>query len=104
MTGAQFGKRWRQAVPVLRRLMMWCLAREQELQHEASGGMDTVMVDERGALLVDMLVSIHDERSSEPINVAVVYGASHIPGVAAALLTRLGYRARSAEWLTVYDF
>jgi hypothetical protein len=131
MTGAQFEKRWRQAVPVAQQLMVWCLAplfavamllagnrrmlsrylalddlptREQELQSEGFGDLDKVIVDERDALLLDALLSIHKEHSSEPISVGVVYGAGHMPGVAAALLSRLGYRARSAEWLTVFDF
>jgi hypothetical protein len=131
MTGAQFEKRWRQVVPVAHRLMVWCLVppfamamllagsrrmlsrylalddlptREQERQREGSGDMDKILVDERDELLLDALVSIHNERSSEPISVGVVYGAGHIPGVAAALLARLGYRARSAEWLTVFGF
>ncbi len=131
MTGAQFGGRWRQAVPLLHRLVMWCVAplfaagmmlvgtrrmlgrylavddlptREQELQREAFEDMDTVVVDERDALLVDALVSIHSQRSAEAVSVGVVYGAAHMPAVAAGLLARLGYRARSAEWLTVFGY
>jgi hypothetical protein len=34
----------------------------------------------------------------------VVYGAGHVPAVVRALLARYGYRPRSAEWLTVFDF
>ena len=62
------------------------------------------MVDERDALLAAALVSVHGEHSSEAISVGVVYGAGHMPGAAAVLLAQCGYRARSAEWLTVFGF
>jgi pheromone shutdown protein TraB len=131
MTGAQFGKRWRQAVPVTHRLLVWCvvpfyaagmllfgtrrllsrhlavedlLTREQEIEREASENVDKLLIDERDALLLEALVSQHSQRSSEEISIGVVYGASHMPAVAAGLLARLGYRAISAEWLTVFGF
>lgn len=131
MTGAQFETRWRQAVPALHRATIFLAApffalalllfgsrrvlgrhlalddlptREQELDHEAFEEMDRVVVDERDALLLDTLTSIHNDRCSEQINVGVVYGAGHMPAVAAGLLARLGYRARNAEWVMVFNF
>jgi hypothetical protein len=131
MTAAKFENRWRQAVPAFQRLMMWFAAplfalgmllfgtrrmlsrhlalddlptREQEIEREAFEHMDKVMVGERDALLLDALISIHGERSSEPVRIGVVHGAGHMPGIAAALQARLGYRIRSAEWLTVFNF
>ena len=49
------------------------------------------------------LDTIHQQRSQEPISVAVVYGAGHIPAVVRSL-ARYGYRASSAEWLTVFGY
>lgn len=77
---------------------------EQELEAEAREDFDNVVVHARDALLVDALTSIHEERSAEPISVAVLYGAGHMPAVASALVSRLGYHARTAEWLTVFDY
>jgi hypothetical protein len=54
----------------------------------------------RDQTLLAALGKIHDERRDEPITVAVVYGAAHIPAAASGLL-RHGYRPRKAEWLTV---
>ena len=49
------------------------------------------------------LDTIHQQRSQEPISVAVVYGAGHMPAVVRSL-ARYGYRASSAEWLTVFGY
>lgn len=62
---------------------------------EALGG-------ERDRRLLDALSAIHAERHDEPITVAVVYGAGHIPAITAGLYGRHGYRPSDAEWLTVY--
>jgi hypothetical protein len=64
---------------------------------------ERVIVDERDALLLDALSRIHAERGTEPIDVAVIYGAGHVPAVAHGLLNRHGYQARAAHWLTVFD-
>jgi hypothetical protein len=42
------------------------------------------------------------ERCDESIAVAVLYGADHIPAIAAGLMDRYRYRPRKAEWLTVF--
>jgi hypothetical protein len=52
---------------------------------------------------VRALDTIHQQRSQEPISVAVVYGAGHMPAVVRSL-ARYGYRASSAEWLTVFGY
>jgi len=57
----------------------------------------------RDQLLLAALDKIHAERCEEPIAVAVVYGAAHIPAVAAGLMHRHGYRPRQAEWLTLFS-
>lgn len=62
---------------------------------EALGG-------KRDRQLLDALSAIHNDRHDEPITVAVVYGAGHVPAIAAGLQRLHGYRPREAEWLTVY--
>ena len=80
------------------------VARPQPPPRSGWEDFDKVVIHARDALLVDALTSIHEERSAEPISVAVVYGAGHMPAVAAMLVSRLGYHARTAEWLTVFDY
>jgi hypothetical protein len=131
MSGEEFDSRWRKevsrlhrflvipAVPVFaacmllfgtRRVLGRYLAlddlptREQEMVEAAFGDVDKVIVHDRDVLLIEELTSIHEERCAEAIKVAVVYGAGHMPTVAAVLVARLGYHARSAEWLTVFDY
>jgi hypothetical protein len=131
MTGKELDSRWRNTVPVLHRLLIIPAVpvfaasmllfgsrrvlgrylalddlptREQELAEATLESIDKVVVHDRDALLIDALASIHQLRSAEPIAVAVVYGAGHMPAVAAMLVSRLGYHARSAEWLTVFDY
>ena len=131
LTGEELGSRWRQGVRLLHRVMMIAAVpvfaagmllfgtrrvlgrylalddlptREQEITDAALEDVYGVIVRDRDALLIDALTSIHQEHAAEPIKVAVVYGAGHMPAVAAMLVSRLGYHARSAEWLTVFDY
>jgi hypothetical protein len=126
----QFGKRWRR-VPWLQRAAIWCLvplfalsftllgtrrtlsrhlayddmpAPEEELARHAMPQLTELIVDHRDGLLLDCLASIHRERHGERIDVAVVYGAAHMPAITHELHRRYGYRPRTAEWLTVFDF
>ena len=68
----------------------------------ADNPMGEVLVGERDRRLLEALSTIHTERRDEPITVAIVYGAGHIPAATAGLHNRHGYRPRDAEWLTVY--
>jgi hypothetical protein len=131
MTGEELGSRWRNGVRLLHRVMIIAAVpvfaagmllfgtrrvlgrylalddlptREQEITEAAFEDIDDNILRDRDALLIDALTSLHQERSAEPIRVAVVYGAGHIPAVAAMLVSRLGYHARAAEWLTVFDY
>lgn len=61
---------------------------------------DRAMLERRDRLLVDALGQIHAQRRGEPITVAVVYGAAHIPAVYAALLVHHGYRPGEPQWFT----
>jgi hypothetical protein len=56
----------------------------------------------RDNVLVQALTEIHEQRQDEPIAVAVVYGAEHIPRMATSLTIHHGYRVRHAEYLTVF--
>ena len=52
-----------------------------------------------------MLREIDGEFADEDIEVAVVYGAAHMPAVVRELTGPLGYRvAPGAQWLTAIDF
>jgi hypothetical protein len=130
ITGRQFSKRWR-SVPWLQRLAVWCLVPPYALAFAVLGTrrtlgrfvasddmpshlddqvrqavpeMTDVIVDHRDALLVDSLAAIHQARQAESIDVAVVYGAGHMPAVTSELFRRYGYRPRTAEWLTAFDY
>ena len=77
--------------------------REDELGYGRFDAFQELLIDDRDALLVRALETIHQQRSQEPIRVAVVYGAGHMPAVVRSL-ARYGYRASSAEWLTVFGY
>jgi hypothetical protein len=68
---------------------------------EGDDPVEHAMLDRRDRELVDALSEIHKERCREPIRVAVVYGAGHVPAVVSGLMDRHGYRPRAAEWLIV---
>ncbi len=72
----------------------------------ATGPLDdllVLMVDKRDELLLTALDAVHDTCSRDPITVAVVYGAMHVPAVLRGLRALHGYSVRSAEWLTVFE-
>jgi hypothetical protein len=130
MTAAEFGEGWR-AVPVLQRTLVICVAPllaavfwligtrrmlsryaavddlpapdESQLRDHASELMELI-VDRRDSLLLSALDDLHGQQMTEPMTVAVVYGAGHMPAVAHHLAAAYGYRPRVAEWLTVFDF
>jgi pheromone shutdown protein TraB len=62
-----------------------------------------LLIDDRDAHLLGALERIHDERHNEAIEVAVVYGAGHMPAVVHYLDRRFRYWASDAEWLTVFE-
>jgi hypothetical protein len=130
MTARQFRERWR-SVPLLHRLAIWCLVPPFALSFALLGTRRTlgrqlgtedlpdpleaqtrqllpqlheVILDHRDLLLTDCLASIFVARHTEDIDVAVVYGARHMPAVTRELFRRYGYRPRTADWLTVLDF
>lgn len=130
MSGSEFGAGWRR-LPLTLRLWVWALvpvyalgmlvfgsrallARHAEVDdlpsredvemaaNERIAPFSRLLVDDRDAHLVAALDRIHGERCSEAIQVAIVYGASHMPAVVRHL-KRFGYWVRDAEWMTVFD-
>jgi hypothetical protein len=64
--------------------------------------MQLVLAD-RDAYLQAALDRIHQEHCNEAIQVAVVYGAGHMPAVVHYLRQRFGYWACDAEWMTIFE-
>jgi hypothetical protein len=125
----EFAAGWRR-VPPAHRLTMWCVlplvvvarlfggtrmiwsrsmeqndlpSYEQEDAADWSPELEAAFGGERDDRLLAALYRLHEERSGEAIEVAVVYGAGHVPTVVRRLMSRYGYRPRSADWLTVAD-
>jgi hypothetical protein len=67
----------------------------------ADNDVEHAMMGRRDQRLLDALGEIHTERGEEPLRVAIVYGAGHVPAIVSGLWNRYGYRPREAEWLTV---
>jgi hypothetical protein len=125
----EFADGWRRA-PLRDRLVMWCFlplvvvarlfggtrmiwSRSME-QNDLPSPEDEEIADrypeldeafggERDERLLAALYRLHEERHAEDIEIAVVYGAGHVPAIVRGLRDRYGYRPRSADWLTVVD-
>jgi hypothetical protein len=88
----------------------WVLRANMEISDDTDVRMfpsflQKLMMDNRDDQLLEALTAVHDTRADERIDVAVVYGAAHMPAVVNGLTDRLGYRPRrGGEWLTVIDF
>jgi pheromone shutdown protein TraB len=77
-------------------------AREEALSDSEFGEhFDRALVGERDERILSVLSELVRTRSAERIDVAIVYGAGHVPGIVRVLMTRHGYRPQAAEWLTV---
>jgi hypothetical protein len=130
MSGREFRRHW-SSVPVLHRLAVLLLAPpfavasallgtrrtigryltqddlpsfQDEQVSQLSPGLTQVIVDERDTLLTDCLAAICRDHAAERMDVAVVWGAGHMPAVTRELYRQFGYRPRSGEWLTIFDF
>lgn len=75
---------------------------EEEAIADAAPELEAAFGGERDDRLLAALRRIHDERAHERIEVAIVYGAGHVPAVVYGLMN-LGYRPRASEWLVVAD-
>jgi len=60
--------------------------------------------EERNAHLLAALERIHEERCTDAIQVAIVYGARHLPAAVHHLGRRFNYWARDAEWVSVFEW
>lgn len=95
-------------VPVLggRRFLRGSLGLDVEDTTVLGGGggghLTAMLLDDRDDLLVAALSRLHEERAAEPLDVAVVYGAAHMPAVVRRLNAAYGYRPTAGEWLTVH--
>ncbi|MFC6020844.1 hypothetical protein ACFP2T_32325 [Plantactinospora solaniradicis] len=125
---AQFKAAWRR-IPLTDRLLMWVVlpivvlvrlfggtrriwssamerndlpSPEDEDAAEAMPELERALSGERDDRLLAALRRLHEERGDEAIEVAVVYGAGHVPAIVTGLM-RHGYRPRSGEWLTLAD-
>jgi hypothetical protein len=75
---------------------------KEEAAAETTAAMDDALLGERDVRLLAALARLDEERGHEAIEVAVVYGAGHVPAIVQGM-ARLGYRPRSGEWLTIVD-
>lgn len=130
MTGRQLRAGW-QTVPVLQRVALpllapvagaafWLLGTRRMLARYAAAedvpdaaevllrdkaqALTELLLDQRDALLATALDDVLVEHRDEVMDIAVVYGAGHMPALTRYLLEKYGFRPRTAEWLTVFDF
>jgi hypothetical protein len=130
MTGRQLRAGW-QAVPILQRFVLllvapvmgavfWLLGTRRMLARYAATedlpdaaeimvrdkaqALTELLLDRRDALLATALDDVLVQYADEPVDIAVVYGAGHMPALTRYLVAKYGFRPREAEWLTVFDF
>ncbi|TDW92424.1 hypothetical protein [Kribbella sp. VKM Ac-2566] len=73
---------------------------QDELRSEQWDDFLDLLLDRRDGRAVAAVAEVVRERGDEDIEVAVVYGARHVPGILRGLYG-LGYRVVSADWLVV---
>src|SRR5215469_5560164 len=130
MTGRQLRKGWH-ALPLLQRVALpvlaivvatafWLLGTRRMLARYAAAedvpdaaevmlrdkaqALVELLLDQRDALLAAALDEALVRHHSESVDIAVVYGADHMPALTRYLAAKYGFRPRTAEWLTVFDF
>lgn len=126
LTSAEFGRSWR-ALPLWFRLFVWgtlpvvvvaqflggrkrllapqVVVNDDDVpESEIEERFEDVFKGERDGRLLAALAELHQTRSHERIDVGVVYGAGHVPDLVHRLAATLGYRVRTAEWITVVDW
>ncbi|MEV4316860.1 hypothetical protein [Actinocrispum sp. NPDC049592] len=123
MPGDEFDRKWRQ-LPFLERAMIPLSAlylrtfatREHLARHlvtnddtdidqfDPTSATDRLINDERDALLTQAITNLHTTHHNDHLNIAIVYGAAHIPTLITHLMSTLDYVVTSAEWLTVFDY
>ena len=125
ISGEEFDRGWR-AMPFWMRVVLWCslpfvtiaqlvggrrrlLAPDVVLEDGEPGvelpeELAAVLGGERDERLFAALAELHEKRSHERIDVAIVYGAQHVPVLVHRLAATLGYRPTSADWITMVDW
>jgi pheromone shutdown protein TraB len=63
-----------------------------------------LLLDQRDALLAAALDEVLVQHRDEAVDIAVIYGAGHMPALTRYLMAKYGFRPREAEWLTVFNF
>ncbi|MET7833836.1 hypothetical protein ABZS44_13580 [Micromonospora sediminicola] len=131
VTAAEFAQGWR-AMPLRYRLQMWLMipvvtviqffggtrrllspeiemsdlpspTDERYADHEFTEHAERAFGGARDERLLAALSELIRSRSEERIDVAIVYGAGHVPAIVRGLFELHGYRPRAAEWLTVLE-
>jgi hypothetical protein len=130
MTGRQLRAGWR-SVPLAQRVLLtlaapvagvafWLLgtrrmlaryaatedlpgAAEVLLRYKAQA-LTELLLDHRDSLLAAALDEVLARPGDKAVDIAVVYGAAHMPGLTRYLLQKHAFRPQQAEWLTVFDF
>lgn len=130
MTGRQLRAGWH-AVPVVQRVALlvlapvvgaafWLLGTRRMLARFAAAEdlpdaaevmlrdkaqvLTDLLLDRRDALLAVALDDVLVRHRDEAVDIAVVYGAGHMAALTRYLVAKHGFRPRTAEWLTVFDF
>lgn len=126
VSSAEFGRSWR-ALPLWFRLLVWCtlpvamgvqllggrkcllaphvVVNDDDVpESEMAERFEDVFKGARDDRLFAALAELHHTRSHERIDVGVIYGAGHVPDLVHRLLATLGYRVRTADWITVVDW
>lgn len=73
---------------------------DEEWQSDDLDQLDELLLNRRDSRVLSALAEVVRDRADEAIDVAVVYGAAHVPGILRGLYL-LGYRVVSADWLMV---
>lgn len=130
VSGADFDCEWRR-VPLLHRLLVYSLAplvglffrfagtkdliaagmhvdelSTEEVSDEDESGwdlMEEAIMETRDRHLVGVLRAFFEQRQSEPLTAAVVFGAQHMPAITCALTRGCGYRVVRADTLIVFE-
>jgi len=76
-------------------------ATDEAFDDDFAENLDRTFGGDRDERLLAALSDLVRTRSSERIDVAIVYGAKHVPVIVRGLVERHGYRPYTAEWLTV---
>jgi len=126
VSAEEFARSWR-TLPLRYRVLVWCVlpgvvlmqlfgGRKRLLapsirvddddlpESEIGERFDAVFGGERDDRLYTALAQLHETRSTERIDVGIVYGAKHVGDLVHRLAKTLGYRPVAAEWITVVNW